>query len=313
MKRCVSFALICVILLMSSSCAPAQQSASKTVFAMDTVMELQIWGADSAKAIQDIEQLLDRLEQTWSAADAESFLSALNRGEATPDVEQQKLLEEALALSERTGGAFDPRLQSVISLWGFLSDVYHVPTQAQIDAALPQKQWNLGAAIKGYAGQQAAERLQALDVDRAILNLGGNIQTFGEKPDGSPWQIGIQDPAGGDYVGTVSVEGTMAVVTSGDYQRYFEKDGVRYHHILDPQTGCPADSGLSSVTVICRSGMTADVLSTALYVMGLEKGIQLWRKSNDFEAVFILATGEIYATEGAKLSGCKYEVISREN
>lgn len=305
--------LICVLLMVMLlwGCAPQEQLTQETVFAMDTVMDLKIWGADGEKAMQTVKCLFSDLEDIWSAADADSTLSALNRGEGNLSAEQQAFLAKAEELSLRTGGAFDPKLHGLISLWGFLSDEYYVPTQDEINEALSLEQWNLGAAVKGYAGQQAVERLQALDVDRAILNLGGNVQTYGQKPDGSPWQIGIQDPNGGDALGTVSVTGTASVVTSGDYQRYFEKDGVRYHHILDPATGCPADSGLSSVTVICRDGMTADVLSTALFVMGLEEAAEFWRQSDDFEAVLILSTGEIYATEGAALSGCEFEVIKR--
>lgn len=305
--------LICVLLMVMLlwGCAPQEQLTQETVFAMDTVMDLKIWGADGEKAMQTVKYLFSDLEDIWSAADADSTLSALNRGEGNLSAEQQAFLAKAEELSLRTGGAFDPKLHGLISLWGFLSDEYYVPTQDEINEALSLEQWNLGAAVKGYAGQQAVERLQALDVDRAILNLGGNVQTYGQKSDGSPWQIGIQDPNGGDALGTVSVTGTASVVTSGDYQRYFEKDGVRYHHILDPATGCPADSGLSSVTVICRDGLTADVLSTALFVMGLEEAAEFWRQSDDFEAVLILSTGEIYATEGAALSGCEFEVIKR--
>lgn len=310
MKRLIC-ALLAVMFL--CGCAPQEQLAQETVFAMDTVMELKIWGADSKKAVQTVKHLLKDIEEIWSAADADSVLSKLNREEATLTETQKEVLAKAKELSRRTGGAFDPKLHRVISLWGFMSDEHYVPTQTEIENALSVKQWNLGAAVKGYAGQLAVERLQALDVDRAVLNLGGNVQTYGEKPDGSPWQIGIQDPNGGDTLGVISVTGTASVVTSGNYQRYFEKDGVRYHHILDPETGYPADSGLACVTVICRDGMTADVLSTALYVMGLDKATEFWRQSNDFEAVLILSTGEIYATEGAALSGCEFEVICREN
>ena len=276
---------------------------------MDTVMELQIWGRDSKKAAQMVQQLVADLDDLWSAQKENSKLSALNRGEQVED----PLLDAVKALSARTRGAFDPCLYSVMQLWGFGSKDYTVPEQKQLGDALLQRKWDLGGAVKGYAGQLAAERLAALDVSHAILNLGGNIQTYGEKPNGEPWSIGIQNPDGDVYVGTVSVVGTMSVVTSGDYQRYFEENGIRYHHILDPETGMPADSGLRSVTVICRDGLTADCLSTGLFVMGLEKAAEFWRESDDFEAVFVTHRGEIYATEGAALFGCEYEVITRED
>lgn len=292
---------LCMLLPVLLLLAGCEQRAQETVFSMDTVMDLQIWGADSKAAVQTIKELIVHMEQTWSAHDPDSPLN----GEQLSD----PLLDRALELQARTGGAFDPQLYALTSLWRKNS----VPSQQEIDQAKTEKQWDLGAAVKGYTGDLAVERLSALSVDRALLNLGGNIQTYGNKPDGTPWSIGIQDPDGGDHLGVVSVTGTMAVVTSGDYQRYFEADGVRYHHILDPETGRPAESGLRSVTVICREGLTADALSTALFVMGLEKGSEFWRQSDDFEAVFITAQGKIYATQGAALSGCEYEVIFREN
>lgn len=308
MKRVLCLLLI---LLLLSGCA-WQKPEQTDFWAMDTYMNVKLWGKDATKAMEQIKQMIVELEHVWSPTDDTSFLTALNTGIADISA-QQAVLDKALALSGRTGGAFDPQLHSVISLWGFLSETHCVPTGDQIEKALGQKLWNLGAVLKGYAGQEAANLLETLDVSSGILNLGGNIQTYGQKADGSPWQIAIQNPVGGDPVGVISITGTASVVTSGDYQRYFEEDGVRYHHILDPETGYPADSGLSSVTVICRDGMTADALSTALYVMGLEQGADFWRQSDDFEAVWVLSSGKIYATDGVMLSGCEFEVICREN
>lgn len=309
MKRIISVFLICILLCLCAGCG---KESRETVYAMNTVMDLQVWGGEAETGLSQVKALLQALEQDWSANLETSKLSALNRGEKTALTEEETaMLAKTEALSARADGAFDPQLLAVSRLWGFGTENARIPTDTEIVAALSAEQWDLGAALKGYAGQQAVDLLETLSVDRALLNLGGNIQTYGEKSDGTPWKIGIQNPDGGDYLGVVSVTGTMSVVTSGDYQRYFEKDGALYHHILDPKTGKPADAGLRSVTVICRDGLTADALSTALFVMGLEKGAEFWRQSDDFEAVFITAGGKIYATVGANLSGCEFEVLTR--
>jgi len=345
MKRWIALTLA-VVLLLLCGCGkkkdPAEEEnknlATKQLFCMNTVMELKVWGPDKDKAIEQLTQLLQDMEEVWAATSEESITYILDRlgdeedesiqddyvGEdeeeiagAIPLPEQTSpftdehiaVAEKVKALSRRTGGAFHPQLYSLSAVWGFNTGNYRVPSQEEIDAAMGDSRWDLGAAIKGYAGDKAVQLLDKLDVEYAVLNLGGNVQTYGTKPDKTPWNIGIQNPEGGNPVGTVAVEGTISIVTSGDYQRYFEEDGIRYHHILDPKTGKPARSGLSSVTVICKDGMTADALSTALYVMGLEKGSELWRQSTDFEAVFITEDGKIYATKGAKLTGCSFEVI----
>lgn len=310
MKRllCLLF-LVCTLVC---GCAAEAKPAQQTYFCMDTVMTLKVWGRDADEGIREIQSLLSELERLWSATSDTSLLSRLNRGETVAlSGEETALLERIEALSQRTGGAFNPKLRALSESWGFYNENHRVPSPEEITAAMQESQWDLGAALKGYAGQKCAEALSQLDVDRAMLILGGNVQTYGNKPDGAPWQIGIQNPDGGDNLGILSVNGTMSIVTSGDYQRYFEMDGVKYHHILDPETGYPADSGLRSVTILCRDGLTADCLSTALFVMGLEDAADFWRDSDDFEAVFVTTDGTIYATEGVSLFGCQYEVISR--
>lgn len=308
MKRLFAMVLILSLLL----CGCESKPEEKTVFCMDTVMDFKIWGKDAYEACIKLGVELQGLEYRWSAHSEHSILAELNKGkELGFGPESSEVFGRIEEIRQLTGGAFNPQMRTLSEAWGFYDEQHRIPTQEEIDAALADSKWDLGGALKGYAGQVCADLLCDMDVDRALLNLGGNVQTFGQKPDGTPWQVGIQNPDGGDYLGIVSVTGSMAVVTSGDYQRYFEKDGVRYHHILDPETGYPADSGLRSVTVICADGLTADCLSTALFVMGLEKGSEFWRESDDFEAVFITEDGSIYATEGANLSGCEYEVIGR--
>ena len=309
MKR---FLALFLVVLLLAGCTPQERKTQDYVFCMDTVMDLTLWGDGGEEAARRLRTELFELEKTWSATREDSLVAALNRGEDTGTAEQKAVLAAALALKERTAGAFDPQLHGIIAAWGFPTDEFRVPTAEEIARGRELAHWDLGAAMKGYAGDRLVQLLKEYDVDRALLNLGGNIQTYGEKADGSPWVIAVQNPdIAADHLGLLSVTGTMAVVTSGDYQRYFEQDGVRYHHILDPETGCPADSGLASVTVICSSGITADALSTALFVMGLEAGTEFWRQSEDFEAVFVTKDGKIYATEGAVLSDCTFEVIER--
>ena len=303
MRRVLALVL-CLCLL--AGCGKQQGQAVRTVFAMDTVMELKLYGTDAETAAAQLQMLINGLENSWSVTRADSVPNG-----GTVDLEQKLLLDRLTQLQARTGGLFDLYLGGVMEAWGFYDKNYRVPTAEELAAAKAENKLDLGGALKGYAAEQAVALLDAYHIDYAILDLGGNIQTYGTKPDGSPWQIGIRNPDGADPLGVLSVTGTMAVITSGDYQRSFDLDGKHYHHILDPRTLQPADSGLRSVTVISQSGLTADCLSTALFVMGLEDAAAFWRASDDFEAVFVTRDGRIYATEGAALSGCQFEVVRR--
>ena len=319
MKNWLSAALLsAAFLLTGCSGAPAQEPESATFFAMDTAMDFTVYG--DAALLDEAETLIGSLEDQVSVTDEHSDIYAIDHtGSGSLSGNAAELMAQALELCRRTGGALDISVYPIVQAWGFTTGSYQVPdeetiqsllplvdyTQIQYDAAtgvvtLPEgMEIDLGSVAKGYAGQLAAQMLREHGVQSALLNLGGNVQTVGAKPDGSPWQIGIKDPQGEDAMMVLSVE-DQAVVTSGGYERYFEQDGQTYWHIMDPSTGHPADSGLLSVTIVGDEGVVCDGLSTALFVMGLEKAADLWAQSGDFEAVFVTASGEVYITEGLR-------------
>ena len=319
MKNWLSAALLsAAFLLTGCSGAPAQEPESATFFAMDTAMDFTVYG--DAALLDEAETLIGSLEEQVSVTDEHSDIYAIDHtGSGSLSGNAAELMEQALELCRRTGGALDISVYPIVRAWGFTTGSYQIPdeetiqsllplvdyTQIQYDAAtgvvtLPEgMEIDLGSVAKGYAGQLAAQMLRNSGVESALLNLGGNVQTVGAKPDGSPWKIGIKDPQGEDAMMVLSVE-DQAVVTSGGYERYFEQDGQTYWHVMDPSTGHPADSGLISVTIVGDEGVVCDGLSTALFVMGLEKAADLWAQSCDFEAVFVTASGEVYITEGLR-------------
>lgn len=299
---------------------------------MDTVVTLEAYGDSAALDAAQAEIL--RLEQLFSIGEPQSDVARLNaQGTLTLSSETAALLAAAREISVASGRALDVTIGPVVRLWGWYDGSPTVPEAAELTAALalvdyerlrlegldaalekPGMAVDLGGIAKGYAAGSAAKVLHDQGVTSALLNLGGNIRAVGAKPDGSPWIVGIADPQDpSSYCGTVEVT-DCAVVTSGDYQRYFTQDGQTYHHIFDPETGFPADTGLRSVTVLCEDDTWADGLSTALFVLGLQDGAALWRSCPvDFEAVFLTDDG-ISITEGLKgRFHCQedYEVIAR--
>ena len=310
------FALCMALVLLSGCTGPSAQAAERTFFAMDTVMSVRIYG-DGA-LLDAAEDRVRELEALWSVTDPGSEIYALNRdGSAALSGDTAGLLAGALELCGRTGGALDITVYPVVRLWGFTTGEYNLPEAEAVEelltrvdyarVALDETAWaaslpdgmelDLGSVAKGYAGDALSALLKSRGVESALLDLGGNIQAVGAKPDGTPWRIGVRDPEGDGILGVVEVI-DRAVVTSGGYERYFEQDGVRYWHIIDPATGAPARSGLASVTVIGESGLVCDALSTALFVMGLDRALEHWREYRDFEAVFIAEDGSVTVTAG---------------
>ena len=318
--------LLCAVL-----CGCAPKAASTEFFAMDTVMQLTAYGKGAEEAIKSCEETIAALDAKLSAQSEESQIARLNAGGACEDGETLEVLTDALEIARRTDGAYDPTVYPLMQLWGFGTENAHVPQQKDIDVALKVTGYeklpdvtspytlpdgmavDLGGIGKGFAAKKARRCLTASGVTSAVLSLGGNVTLVGAKPDGSDWTVGLQDPSLDSLFGFIS--GTnVSVVTSGGYQRYFEENGERYWHILDAKTGWPAKTGLASVTVVSENDVLADGLSTALFVMGLEKAEAFWRESGDFEAVFLLDSGEIFVTEGLKdsfRSERGFEVIAR--
>lgn len=291
---------------------------SATVFAMDTVMELSVYGDETV--LDEAEALIYDLEAQVSVTREGSEISAINRtGSGTVTGEAKALMARALELCRRTEGALDISIYPVVRAWGFTTGEYQVPDHRTISGLLARVDYSeiefdaetgtvtlpegmeidLGSVTKGYLSSRLAELFRDRGISSALINLGGNVQALGTKPDGSLWQVAVQDPERDSYLGVLSIA-DRAVITSGGYERYFEEDGTTYWHIMDPATGYPADSGLISVTVVGQDGTVCDALSTALFVMGLEKATAFWQASEDFEAIFVTDDRTVYITEGLR-------------
>lgn len=322
------FAILLTLLLLTG-CAQKSEPHTREFFAMDTIMSATVYSKNSEDDSLEAVQIVQELEDQLAVTDEKSAVSQLNTtGEAELSDDAAELLQRSLQLKEETGGAFDPTIYNIVKMWGFTTGEYRVPTEEDIANALAEHQAStitldgnhvtvsgcavdFGAVAKGYTAAKIAEELS--EADALNLSLGGNIQVEGTKPDGSLWRVGIQNPENtGEYLAVLELE-SGAVVTSGGYERYFEEDGIRYCHIIDPKTGYPAEAGLISVTIVSEDGFLADALSTALYVMGLEDASEFWRSRADFEAVLVADDGTVYVTEGLKdsFSGGEFTVIMR--
>ena len=322
MNRQVGALCLALCLLLGAGCAASPEDTnseySEYLMAMDTLMTLTAYGPQAEEGVTQARAVITALEGLLSVTDEDSEVWAINHSggaSVTVQADTAALLDLSLDLAQKTGGALDPTIYPVLRAWGFTTDQKRVPGAEELAGLLERVdytavEWDgetitlpdgmeldFGSVAKGYAGQKAAEALRAAGVTSALLDLGGNIQTVGSH-DGQPWRIGITDPEDPQsYLGVVTVE-DEAVVTSGGYQRYFEENGVRYWHILDPSTGQPARSGLSSVTIIGSDGGLCDGLSTALFVLGLEGAADYWRQWGGFEAVLITDEGQVWITEG---------------
>lgn len=295
-------------------------------YCMGTNVVQRIYGKKHKKVLQVAADELKRLEKMLSFYRKLSEVSLINQNAGHEYVNVSKetlnIIKEAKKYSELSDGVFDITSAPLIELWGIFTARQRVPLDEEISKAktlinykdisidetslsvklrTEGQKIDLGGIAKGFAADRAAQIYKSKGVKSAFINIGGNVIVLGSKPEGDKWNIGIQNPLKprGECIGAVAVA-DKTVVTSGDYVRYFIKDNKRYHHILDPMTGYPSNSGVVSVTVICESSIEADALSTAAFILGLKKGIKLIKSLNFVDAIFITEDKKVYATEGIK-------------
>ena len=296
----------------------ADESLSRELYAMDTVMNLTAYGSNASAALEASVSEINRLDSLLSISSEKGEIYRINADkEGTVSEDVNALLSRSLELSQMTDGLFDCTIEPVMEAWGFTTQNFRIPSEEELEELLSHVDYkqvdlensavtipedvrlDLGGIAKGFTSSRVMDIFRKNGVTSGIISLGGNVQALGCKIDGSKWKVAIQSPDDTeDYLGILEIE-NQAVITSGGYERYFEEDGVTYHHIIDPATGYPADSGLISVTIVSDDGTLADGLSTSLFIMGEEKAAQFWKENSEkFETIMETADGKLYVTEG---------------
>lgn len=294
----------------AKSSTQTDQDLTYTDMLFDTVIKIQILDPADESILDGLKKLCEKYDTMFSATNTDSELYKLNHANGqsfTVSSETANLIQEGIHYSELSGGAFDLTIEPVSALWDFKADKPTVPSSDAIAQAVshvdytkvdiqdntitledPEAGIDLGAIAKGYIADQVKTYLKKQGIKHAIINLGGNVDVIGTKPDGSKYNIGIQKPfdESGEAITSVQLK-NQTVVTSGIYERYFKKNGKLYHHILDPRTGYPCENNLYSVSIITDSSTKADALSTTCFLLGYEKGMELIQSMDGVKAIFI--------------------------
>lgn len=309
--------------LFMTGCRPTATPVTMQGFYFDTVVSITFYEEDTEKLEtlkNECTTIMATCENTFSRTVEGSDIWNINHSDGMPVIVSDEtifLLNKALYYAEFSDGLVDPTIGTLSTLWNFgNTNEKKVPSDAEIQKALshinyqniiidgntvtladPEAIIDLGFIAKGYIADLLKEYLLSQDVKSAIINLGGNVLTIGNKPDGTPYQIGIQEPFSKTGTPLLSLPVTdCSLVSSGNYERYFEKDGILYHHILSTYDGMPADSGLMQVTIISNSSADGDALSTLCFLLGYEESTKLIESLSDTEAVFVMKDGEIRKT-----------------
>ncbi|MBU5294058.1 FAD:protein FMN transferase [Anaerosalibacter bizertensis] len=306
-----------------------KEPLSKTEFMMDTVMTIKIYDKKDEvildKSFDRIREIEDKMSITIEDSDVSKINKNAGKNPVKVDDEVYEILTRAKYFAELTDGAYEPTIGPLVDLWNIRNEgknnKHDIPSKEDIEKALNKVDYkklellednkvflkeegmklDLGGIAKGYAADEIKKILKENGVNSAIVDLGGNIYAVGSKGQDEYWKIGIQNPQEqrGSYVGIIEVKDS-SVVTSGDYERYFEVNGKRYHHIIDSKTGYPSDNELSAISIIAKSSTDSDALSTALFVLGREKSKEVLKELEDIEVLYVTKSDNIYISPGIK-------------
>mgnify|MGYP003589107805 CR=1 FL=1 len=323
MKRLFLWLFVTVIVVSITGCGSQPKPHKDSRFLMDTLIEITAYGSNAKEAVAEAFGEFDRIHAIANQYDANSQISQVNQaagiGPVTVDHDLIVMVERSRTLADQLDGAFDITIGPLVELWGVGSKEDYVPGDKEINQILPLVNYRLvqvdkeantiylphkgmkldmGGIAKGYATDRAIEVLKSKGIASALVNAGGNVRVIGQRPDGKPWRIGVQNPRVSDgIVAKLALTAWDTMETSGDYQRFFMKDNVRYAHILDPRTG-KQPRELVSVTMVLNNSADGDIFSTALFVLGSEKGIKALEKFPAVEAVFVTVDGKVIVTAG---------------
>ena len=330
-KKHLSFLLIMVIFL--SGCSVTDKNStieplSRTEFLMDTVVKITIYDKKDDKILNEVFSRLKQIEERMSATISTSDVNKINENAGIKPIEVNGdtffVIKNAKKYAELSEGTYDPTIGALVELWDIESGKKtknSIPTKKEIEEIkslvdykkldildankifLQEKgmKINLGGIVKGYAADEVKNILTKNGVNKAIIDLGGNLYIIGEKEEDMPWKIGIQDPFNyiGSYIGIVDVS-DKSIVSSGDYERYFEYKERKYHHILDTKTGYPSENEIAGVSIISDKSIDGDALSTTLFILGVEEGSKFINSIDSVEAIFITKDNNIYIPTNLK-------------
>lgn len=299
---------------------------SRSEVLMGTVVDVTLYDSTDEKILDKVFEKVKDLEKTLSINENGTLVDEINAEAGIKPVkvddDTYNIIKKGIEYAKLSNGLFDISVGPIVKLWNIGLPEAKVPTQEEINAKLPLIGYNdielnendktvflkrtgmmidLGGIAKGYTADVISDILTEEGVKSAIINLGGNVFTHGKKVNGDDWRVGIQNPFSdrGDIVGSITTS-NKSIVTSGIYERYIEKDGVKYHHILSPKTGYPYDNEIAGITIISDTSADGDALSTSVFAMGVEDGMKFVNSIDGIDAIFITKDNKVYITDGIR-------------